>query len=80
VLGISNEGITPGADALIWSDNGTPDHLWQIIAQGNGEYKIENYNSGLLLGVQNESTASGAQVLQWSDNGTPDHQWTLAAS
>jgi Ricin-type beta-trefoil lectin domain-like len=50
-----------------------------VISQGNGEYKIENYNSGLLLGVQNESTASGAQVLQWTDNGTPDHLWKLAA-
>ena len=48
--------------------------------QGNGEYKIENYNSGLVLGVPNESTSSGAQVLQWTDNGTPDHLWTLVAT
>jgi hypothetical protein len=79
VLGIASEGVTTGADALIWGDNGTSDHLWQVIAQG-GQYKIENYNSGLVLGVQNESTASGAQVLQWTDNGTPDHLWTLTAS
>ena len=80
MLGVQNESISTGADALIWGDNGTSDHLWQVISQGNGEYKIENYNSGLLLGVQNESTASGAQVLQWTDNGTPDHLWKLAAS
>jgi hypothetical protein len=51
----------------------------QVISQGSGEYKIENYNSGLLLGVLNASTASGAQVLQWTDNGTADHLWKLAA-
>ena len=71
MLGISAEGVTAGADALIWGDNGTSDHLWQVIAQGSGQYKIENYNSGLVLGVQNQSTATGAQVLQWTDNGTP---------
>jgi Ricin-type beta-trefoil lectin domain-like len=47
---------------------------------GSGEYKIQNYNSGLLLGVTSESKASGAQVLQWTDNGTADHLWTLTAS
>ena len=69
-----------GADALIWGDNGSPDHLWQVTAAGGGQYKIQNYNSGLVLGVLNESTSSGAQVLQWDDNGTPDHLWTLTAS
>jgi hypothetical protein len=69
-----------GADALIWGNNGTSDHLWQLVSAGSGEYKIENYNSGLLLGVTSESKASGAQVLQWTDNGTADHLWTLTAS
>ena len=68
-----------GGDALIWGDNGTADHLWQLIPAGNGQYKIANDNSGLLLGVANMSTASGAQVLQWNDNGTADHLWTLTA-
>ncbi|MGD0603932.1 MAG: RICIN domain-containing protein [Streptosporangiaceae bacterium] len=80
LLGISNEGISDGADALIWGDNGTSDHLWQVVPAGSGQYKIENYNSGLVLGVLNESKSSGAQVLQWDDNGTPDHLWTLTAS
>jgi len=70
--------INDGSGALIWSDNGSSDHLWQIVSAGSGEYKIENYNSGLVLGVQNESTSSGAQVVQWDDNGTPDHLWTIA--
>ena len=42
-------------------------------------YKIQNYNSGLLVGVTNESTAAGANVIQFSDNGTPDHLWNLVA-
>ena len=50
------------------------------MSAGSGEYKIENYNSGLLLGVTSASKASGAQVLQRTDNGTADHLWTLTAS
>lgn len=78
LLGITNMSTSDGGTALIWGDNGTPDHLWQLIPSG-GSYKIANYNSGLLLGVTNMSTASGTQVLQWDDNGTSDHLWTLTA-
>ena len=46
-----HEGVGDGADALIWGDNGSADHLWQVISAGSGQYKIENYNSGLVLGV-----------------------------
>jgi hypothetical protein len=77
VLGISGASTTMGADALIWSDNGTADHLWQIVPNGDGTYKITNSNSGLLLGVSGASTSSGALTLQWTDNGTADHLWEL---
>ena len=79
MLGITNESTSAGGTALVWGDNGTPDHLWQFVSAGNGQYKISNYHSGLVLGVTNESTSSGAQVLQWNDNGTPDHLWALSA-
>ena len=78
LLGINGESTADGGTALIWSDNGTADHLWQLIPVG-GKYELVNDNSGLVLGVTNESTTSGAQVLQWADNGTPDHLWTLTA-
>ncbi len=77
VLGIQSASTSAGADALIWGDNGTADHLWQVVPNGGGSYKIANANSGLLLGVTNASTSSGALVLQWGDNGTADHLWKL---
>jgi hypothetical protein len=79
LLGITNAGTGNGGTALIWGDNGTADHLWQLIPARDGYAKIANYNSGLLLGVDQMSTTSGAQVLQWSDNGTADHLWKLTA-
>lgn len=79
MLGINTMSTADGGTALIWSDNGTADHLWQLIPARDGYYKIANYNSGLLLGVQDMNTSSGAQVLQWTDNGTADHLWKLTA-
>ncbi len=77
VLGIQNASTSDGADALIWGDTGTSDHLWTLSSDGAGHYKIINVNSGKVLGVSNMSKSSGAQVLQWSDTGTADHLWTL---
>lgn len=77
VLGISNASTSAGADALQWSDNGTADHLWQIVDAGGGYVKIINKNSGLVLGITNASTSAGAVALQWSDNGTADHLWQI---
>ncbi len=77
VLGIANASTSAGAQALQWSDNGTADHLWQLVNAGGGYVKLVNKNSGLLLGITNASTSAGALALQWSDNGTADHLWQI---
>jgi hypothetical protein len=30
LLGVTDEGVTPGTLTLQWGDNGAPDHLWVI--------------------------------------------------
>lgn len=77
VLGISNASKATGATALQWSDNGTTDHLWQLVDAGGGFVKIVNKNSGLVLGISNASTVAGATAVQASDTGTADHLWQL---
>jgi hypothetical protein len=76
VLGVQNMSTADGGRALQWSDNGTADHDWHMITDGNA-VRFRNAHSGKVLGVQGMSTADGATVLQWSDNGTADHRWTL---
>ncbi|MFF7394270.1 beta-L-arabinofuranosidase domain-containing protein [Streptomyces scabiei] len=76
LLGIQNMSTADGGRALQWSDNGTADHDWYMITDGDG-FRFRNVHSGKVLGVLNMSTADGATVLQWSDNGTADHRWTL---
>src|SRR5439155_777694 len=41
VLGVQNMSISDGGDALIWGDNGSSDHLWQVVPAGSGQYKIQ---------------------------------------
>ncbi|MEV0272720.1 beta-L-arabinofuranosidase domain-containing protein [Hamadaea sp. NPDC050747] len=76
VLGVQNMSTADGGLALQWTDNGTADHNWELIADGSA-VRLRNVNSGKVLGVQNMSTADGAVVLQWTDNGTADHRWTI---
>ena len=77
LLAVSMASLTRGAAAQQYQDNGTRDHLWELVDGGGGYFKIRNVNSGLVLGVTGQSTADSAQVLQWDDNGTEDHLWTL---
>ena len=76
VLGIASMSTADGGLALQWSDNGSADHDWVLVPDGDG-LKLRNVHSGKVLGVENMSTADGARVLQWGDTGTADHRWTL---
>lgn len=76
VLGVRDMSTADGGLALQWTDSGTADHDWEMIADGTA-VRFRNVNSGKVLGVLNMSTADNASVLQWTDNGTADHQWTL---
>lgn len=80
VLTPLNWSMANGAQILQWVDNGTVDHLWQLVPAGIGHYRIENYNSGKVLTPSNWSTADGAPMVQWDDNGTIDHNWSFVLS
>ncbi|MEU6784932.1 beta-L-arabinofuranosidase domain-containing protein [Nonomuraea angiospora] len=76
-LGIQNMSIGDGGLALQWTDNGTADHDWVPVVDGDG-LRFRNVHSGKVLGVENMSTADNARVLQWGDTGTADHRWTIS--
>jgi hypothetical protein len=77
VLGVSGASTSSGAAALQWSNNGTRDHLWDLVGDGNGAYKIVDENSGLVLGVAGASTSSGAAVEQLTDDGETGELWNV---
>ena len=75
LLAVNGMSIADTADVTQWSDNGTPDHLWTVIDNGDGTVRIVNRNSGKVLAVNNQNLTDGAHVQQFQDNGTPDHLW-----
>ena len=51
----------------------TPGYQWQrwkMLYQGNGEYKIQDMQSGKLLSISASSATSGANAHIWADDGT----------
>ncbi|GAA1934523.1 glutaminase domain-containing protein [Kitasatospora viridis] len=77
LLAVSLQSLLDNANVTQWSDNGSPDHLWTVVDNGDGTVKIYNRATGKLLAVQDQSLADGALVRQYYDNGTPDHLWRL---
>ncbi|WP_349263551.1 RICIN domain-containing protein [Actinocrinis sp.] len=75
VLAVAGASTADSANVTQYDDNGTADHLWQLIP--NGQIRINNKNSSLVLGVTNMSTADSADVVQFDDSGTADHLWTF---
>jgi len=77
VLGVDGMSTANSANVVQYDDNGSADHLWQILDGGSGTVKIRNLNSGKILGVDGMSTADSARVVQYDDSGTADHLWQL---
>lgn len=77
LLAVSNMSLADSAEVTQYEDNGTADHLWTVVDNGDGTVKIYNRNSGKLLAVHDQSTDDGAHVQQYNDNGTQDHLWRL---
>lgn len=77
LLAVSGMSLADSADVTQWEDNGTVDHLWALLPNGDGTTRIVNRNSGKVLAVNDMSTADGAYVQQYQDNGTADHNWTI---
>ncbi|MEU9207271.1 DUF5127 domain-containing protein [Streptomyces sp. NPDC048415] len=75
LLAVSNMSLADSAEVTQYDDNGSSDHLWTVVDNGDGTVKIYNRNSGKLLAVHDQSTDDGAHVQQYNDNGTQDHLW-----
>jgi hypothetical protein len=77
VLAVSNMSLADSAEVTQYSDNGTADHVWTLLDNGDGSVRIVNRNSGKVLAVHDQSTDDGAHAQQYQDNGTPDHLWRI---
>jgi arabinan endo-1,5-alpha-L-arabinosidase len=84
VMGIQNASTASGAQVLQYADNGTNDHLWKFYLLSDGNYLLQNVNSGYYL----EDASSGATSSATIDQGTRSasatgcdcQEWTLTMS
>jgi hypothetical protein len=77
LLAVQNMSLADTTEVTQWQDNGTADHLWAVVDNGDGTVRIVNRNSGKVLAVHDQSLDNGAHVQQYQDNGTPDHLWRI---
>ncbi|HEY3478521.1 MAG TPA: DUF4965 domain-containing protein, partial [Streptomyces sp.] len=80
VLAVSGMSLADSAEVTQYADNGTADHVWTLLDNGDGTVRIVNRNSGKVLAVHDQSTDDGAHVQQYQDNGTPDHLWRIVGN
>ncbi|MEC3978685.1 glutaminase domain-containing protein [Amycolatopsis sp. H20-H5] len=77
LLAVQDMSLADIAEVTQWQDNGTADHLWSLVDNGDGAVRIVNRNSGKVLAVHDQSLDNGAHAQQYQDNGTPDHLWRV---
>jgi hypothetical protein len=77
VLAVSGMSQSDSAEVTQYTDNGTADHVWTMLDNGDGTVRLQNLNSGKVLAVHDQSLDDGAHAQQYQDNGTPDHNWRI---
>jgi arabinan endo-1,5-alpha-L-arabinosidase len=80
VLGISAASTAAAAAALQYADNGTADHVWEVLGVSGGQVKLENVNSSLLLDISAAAKSAGADAVQSADTSATSEEWTLTAA
>ena len=68
---------TEGANAQLYSYNGTNAQKFKAIYSGGGYYRFANVNSGLVLSVKGNTKADGTNVVQASWAGQSGQRWKI---
>jgi hypothetical protein len=80
VMAVANHSKTANDIVVQLPDNGDPAEHWQLIDDGNGQFRIKNVFSGLVAAPLNGSTANLAFIAQVTDVRTATTDWHLADS
>jgi len=82
VMAVSSASTSAGAQVVQYSDNGTDDHLWRFYLLSDGNYLIQNANSGLYLEDADSNTSTSATIDQdsrsSSETGCTCQEWSIS--
>ena len=72
--------LQPKVAQNVWSyeANGSGAQKWNISANGDGSYRIENAPSKKVLDVENGNAAEGNNVQQYAWNGSAAQKWYIS--
>ncbi|WP_189082361.1 RICIN domain-containing protein, partial [Mangrovihabitans endophyticus] len=79
-LDVRDVSTANGAAIQQWDYTGGTNQQWQVVAAGDGAYRITARHSGKALDVRDVSTANGAAIQQWDYTGGANQQWTLTGT
>lgn len=74
-LDVANGSTADGADAQIYSPNGTPAQKWHVTRDDEGFYTLTNIGSNKNLDVTGGSAKQGTRVEIWSGNSGCAQKW-----
>jgi cytochrome c len=76
-LGIREGRSEEGADAIQWTETGSDEQRFEIVAADRGNVRLRAVHSGRYLAVAGGATHNAARVVQTADASAPSAQWVL---
>ena len=80
VLDVADGSAKDGANARLWSSNGTKAQRWTVSHDSKGYVTLRNVNSGKALDVKDGKAANGSNVQQYAPNSYRSQKWVSVRS
>ncbi|KAB5767068.1 starch-binding protein [Bifidobacterium adolescentis] len=80
VLDVADGSAKDGANARLWSANGTKAQRWTVSHDSKGYVTLRNVNSGKALDVKDGKAANGSNVQQYAPNSYRSQKWVAVRS
>ena len=80
VLDVADGSAKDGANARLWSSNGTKAQRWTVSHDSKGYVTLRNVNSGKVLDVKDGKAANGSNVQQYAPNSYRSQKWVAVRS
>ncbi|MDB1446932.1 Ig-like domain-containing protein [Bifidobacterium adolescentis] len=80
VLDVADGSAKDGANARLWSSNGTKAQRWTVSHDSKGYVTLRNVNSGKALDVKDGKAANGSNVQQYAPNSYRSQKWAAVRS
>jgi beta-galactosidase len=77
LLGTYQSATAQGSRLAIAAATGGAEQQWQMLAAGDGSWRLKNVKSGLLMDVTSSGTTNSSPLEIWPDNGGANQRFVL---